>query len=79
MYLTVSDIRRKIKDLPDDALVYIERIEDVYFEKHNWETERLVFQEVNGVPIEYSDILKASSSTASSEQKDKRLIIYAHI
>lgn len=38
MKLTVKELKEKIKDLPDDTEVYIERIEDVYFEKHNWNT-----------------------------------------
>lgn len=37
--LTVGRLREAIKDLPDDAPVYYERIEDVYFEKHGWTTE----------------------------------------
>jgi hypothetical protein len=37
--LTVGLLREAMKDLPDDAPVYYERIEDVYFEKHGWTTE----------------------------------------
>lgn len=38
MKLTVKELKEKIKDLPDCTEVYIERIEDAYFEKHGWET-----------------------------------------
>lgn len=41
-YLTVGQLREAIKDLPDTAKVYYERIEDVYFEKHNWKPEKLI-------------------------------------
>ena len=37
--LTVGRLREAMKDLPDDAPVFYERIEDVYFEKHGWTTE----------------------------------------
>ncbi len=35
-YLTVGQLREKIKDMPDDAKVYYRRIEDVYFDKYEW-------------------------------------------
>lgn len=37
-YLTVGRLRKLLdnSDLGDDALVMIERVEDVYFEEHNW-------------------------------------------
>lgn len=34
--MTVGDLKRLIKDFPDDAKVYYQRIEDVYFKKHGW-------------------------------------------
>ena len=36
---TVGQLRKHIEGLSDDTKVYIERIEDVYFEKHGWTTE----------------------------------------
>ncbi len=36
MYLTAGKLREALKDLPDDTPVYIQRIEDVYFETHGW-------------------------------------------
>ena len=39
-YCTVRDLKRFITEnkLPDDAKVFIQRIEDVYFKKHHWGT-----------------------------------------
>ncbi len=36
--LTVGDLKRFLEehDLPDDAKVLVERIEDVYYEKNSW-------------------------------------------
>ena len=36
--LTVRQLMEKIKDLPPETEVYLERIEDVYFEKYGWTT-----------------------------------------
>lgn len=37
-YLTVGKLRRILSDpeIEDDALVMIERVNDVYYEEHNW-------------------------------------------
>ena len=38
-YLTVKDLREFLKnnpDLSDDNLVMVERVENIYFEEHNW-------------------------------------------
>ena len=36
--LSIGDLRKLLAnpELPDDGLVMIERVEDVYYEKHNW-------------------------------------------
>ena len=38
-FLTVGDLKEFIKEnnLPDTAPVMIQRIEDIYYEKHNWQ------------------------------------------
>ena len=38
-FLTVGDLKEFIKEnnLPDTAPVMIQRVEDVYYEKHNWQ------------------------------------------
>lgn len=40
MNLTIGDLKKFIEkhDLPDDAIILVERVHDIYFEKHNWET-----------------------------------------
>jgi len=37
-YLTVGDLKAFLSkyDLPDNAKIMIQRVEDVYYEKHNW-------------------------------------------
>ncbi len=37
-YLTVGDLKKQLADYPDDALVVSQRVEDVYYEHHGWET-----------------------------------------
>jgi len=36
-YLTVGELKKIIKNIPDDARVLYERIEDVYFQEHGWD------------------------------------------
>lgn len=37
-YLTVGDLKNFLNkhNLPDNAKVVVQRIEDIYYEKHNW-------------------------------------------
>jgi hypothetical protein len=37
-YLTVGRLKELLKDYPDDALVVSQRVEDVYYEEHGWQT-----------------------------------------
>ena len=37
-YLTVGELKKYISGMPSDAKVLIQRVKDVYFEKHGWET-----------------------------------------
>lgn len=37
MYMTVGDLKKALMNVPDDAEVRYQRIEDVYFEKHGWD------------------------------------------
>lgn len=37
-YLRVGDLKKQLEKYPDDALVVAQRVEDVYYEKHGWET-----------------------------------------
>jgi len=72
---TVKDLKLSIKDLPDDTIVHIERIEDVYFEKHNWETETKDWiPEQPG--LETTTYLAAFG--VAKINSEKKLIIVAH-
>ena len=44
--MTVGDLKRLIKNFPDDAKVYYHRIEDVYFKKHGW--DKTTIEIING-------------------------------
>lgn len=35
-WLTVGRLKKIIEDMPDDALVLAQRVEDVYFDKYGW-------------------------------------------
>lgn len=74
MRLTVKELKEKIKDLDDDTIVYIERVEDIYFEKHNWETKKLIFGKLPSGYEESAIVFKASQC---GSYKDK-FVIYAH-
>lgn len=71
-YLTVGRLREAIKDLPDDAPVLYERIEDVYFDKHGWKAE-LKPGEFPEYPSQY---IRAFTSVKYKE--DDALYITAH-
>lgn len=70
MTLTVGDLRKKIELLSDDAIVHIERIEDVYFIKHGWETKTI------GIHPDSNNYTQASQAVINA--KDNELIILAH-
>ncbi len=76
MQYTVKQLRDKLQCLPDDTLVCIERVEDVYFEKCGWTTKRVVFEEVDGKPYDYNDYFLANSSCFLKEEN--HLVILAH-
>jgi hypothetical protein len=35
-HLTIKDLKKMIEDMPDDGLVLVQRIQDIYFENHHW-------------------------------------------
>ena len=37
-YLTVGEIKKFLNEhqLPDDAVVVVQRVEDIYYKEHNW-------------------------------------------
>ena len=64
-YLTVGQLKKRLEDYPDDALVVAQRIEDVYYDVHNgWETLKKphnIYPELNNEytavwsPVSYGD------------------------
>jgi len=70
MDLTIKELKERIKNLPDDMEVCIERIHDCYFEKYNWSSTKVDFG--NGDGIEFT---KASSIA----RVRGKFIICAHI
>ena len=45
VYLTADVLKEVLEHVPDDAKVYYERIEDVYFEENGWKNEWLMDDE----------------------------------
>jgi hypothetical protein len=35
-FMTVGELKERIKDIPDDGLVLIQRVEDLYYEENGW-------------------------------------------
>jgi len=58
--LTVGQLKERLKDVPDDTPVFYQRIEDVYFEKHGWKTEKLVW-DFYAMEYIYSEYIPAFS------------------
>lgn len=79
MKLTVGQLKKILEreDFNDNTPVFIERVEDIYFEKYSWKTETLVFQrDKNGEIMESAEIFQASQVQGSKDRN--KLIIYAH-
>lgn len=70
MYLTVKSLKEILEDAPDDAIICTERVEDEYFEKHNWKTEN-VFDGIFN-----HEFIK--SHAAVCDTKLKRIYIFNH-
>ena len=73
MYLTVGELKKALKDVPDnadDAIVLYQRIEDAYFEKHHWKGKKLKFEDG------FSEYIEAFS--AYYKPKQKVFVINAH-
>ena len=73
---TAGRLKQLLENIPDDAIINIERIEDIYFEKHGWETKKIIFQEINGVPYEYTNYHPAHSGIYNAETNE--VVILAH-
>ena len=68
MQLTVKDLKKQIAELEDVAEVLIERVTDVHFEEHGWETTEIKFG------AETADVFPAFCAT----KHQGKLIILAH-
>ena len=72
---TVKDLKRALENSSDDDVVCIERIEDVYFDKHHWETETHDF--IPDKPgLETVEFMEAFG--VAKLKKKKKFIIVAH-
>jgi len=69
--LTVGELKRYIKDLPDDTPVYYQRIEDKYFDIHGWTTESVRWE-----GDWYTEGIRAFASYF--EKESGYLMIHAH-
>jgi len=49
-YFTVGQLKKLLAEnnIPDDAKIFIQRVEDVYFEKYNWGTVKIESDEYYG-------------------------------
>jgi len=77
-YMTVGDLKKLIKKMPDDAKVYYQRIEDVYFEKHEW-SKSSVFKadpEYGDDPPIYDEYTRVYGSNRYKD--DTNLYLTAH-
>jgi hypothetical protein len=76
--LTVKRLREQIKDLPDDTPVMYQRIEDVYFQEHNWKTVALPWEPWQE-GAETSDFIGAFSAYVTEGADGKPVLcIHAH-
>ena len=64
--MTVRELKEKLENVPDDAVVYYQRIEDHYFETGGWETTE----------IDTSDYVKAF--TAKCHEDSNAFVVNAH-
>lgn len=78
--LTVGELKKKLERYSDDDKVFIERITDVYFDKHNWKKDTVVWQkDEEGNPIETTEYTRASGiASTKNEENGKDVIITAH-
>ena len=84
--LSVGDLKRCIENLPDDTLVFAERIEDIYFEKYQWgvllhedsEFMRISTQLKNRNEPPLGDDMKAQYINASSCYEENGILFIRH-
>ena len=77
-YLTLGELRNFIDntgDLPDHAGVFYQRIEDVYFEEHNWKTVDFFSPEY---PDNRDEFIGAFSIYTGEKDEKTYVLITAH-
>ena len=70
-YLSVGELKKHLKNVPDDTPVYYQRIEDWCFDKGGWDTKPLIWY-FN----ETTDCIKAFGSYLDEE--NNAFVIHAH-
>lgn len=65
-FCTVGDLRKFLEknNLPDDAKVLVQRIEDRYFDNHNWGT-------INKEGEQYNDAIQYNKEIDEGKYEDK--------
>lgn len=69
-FLTVGQLREKLKGYPDEAKVLVQRIEDVYYEKHQW---GVVFKESEFTWQSREDNRKLTDGTYANKDQYPKL------
>jgi hypothetical protein len=64
-HLTIKDLKKMIEDMPDDGLVLVQRIQDIYFENHHW---GVILKEGE----HYFNAKKFNEDLVSGEYEDKK-------
>ena len=77
MDITIKELKYLLEkldkqDISDDSKLYIERIEDIYFDKHGWKTEDIYFN-YDGT-VDSHKVLSAYTVV----YKDNKLCFLAH-
>ena len=75
--LIVSQVKRITEQVPDDAKIYIQRIEDIYFDKHGWEP--ILIPDVNYPATDFCSPDQFTPAWDAIYNKEKNiLLIYGH-
>ena len=77
MNLYALKLKEILNKVPNDAKIYIQRIEDVYFDKHGWEP--ILIPDVNYPATDFCSPDQFIEATFAVYNKEKNiLLIYAH-
>ena len=75
--LDISQVKRITEQVPDNAKVYIQRIEDIYFDKHGWEP--ILIPDVNYPATDFCSPDQFTPAWNAIYNKEKNiLLIYGH-